>query len=284
MYSDSKFLIFRGLSVHYRVLLPQGPVLHRALLVPSPGQSTYNWRMVVPELLSLGCLCVLCDLPGFGYSMCGPGVPHRQDQRARLLWGVLDEVDMEYGHSFRCWNLIGHGSAAGTVAMMALSSPESVASLVMINPILTPIVGAPLRRLARSEPGKLFLRRWHRRHLTNRVRFRKLARWYYGKAPSWASLEEMRKPFMRMGSDASISKLVSDGYQIPLEALEGLFVPTLVLWGGRDKLLGGQIPHKLRAHLKNAEFHLMRQAGHCAPETNSRMVCDYLRGWLRAMG
>ncbi|NLG24427.1 MAG: alpha/beta hydrolase [Clostridiales bacterium] len=284
MYPDSKFLLFRGLSIHYRVIRPKGTVAHRALLLPSPGQSSYNWRKVVPELLSAGCLCVLCDLPGFGYSAAGDGVPHRQDLRAQLMWGVLDHVDMELGGQLKCWNLIGHGSAAGTVAMMAMMQPDSVSSLTLINPMLYPPVPRLLARLVETAAGEAALRRWYRRNLQDRSRFRRWANWAYGKPLPYDALEAMRKPFVRLGSDEGLSKLLAQGYRLPTDKLAALFMPTMVLWGDRDRILGSAIPRRLRERdFPGAEYHLLRGAGHYAPETASAAVRDYLRGWIKAM-
>jgi pimeloyl-ACP methyl ester carboxylesterase len=284
MYPDSKFLIFRGLSIHYRIVRPSGPILHRALLLPSPGQSSYNWRKIVPELLNAGCLCVLCDLPGFGYSARGLGVPHRQDLRAQLMWGVLDHIDMELGGQLKCWNLIGHGSAAGTVAMMAMMQPDSASSLMLINPILYPLLPGPVRKLAETDAGDPLIRRWYRRNFQDRTRFKRWVTWAYGHELTYEALETMRKPLVRLGSDEGLSRMLVQGYDLPMERLNQLFMPAMVLWGSRDRILGGAIPHRLRERdFKAAEYHVLRGAGHFAPETASAAVRDYLRGWIRAM-
>ena len=284
MYPDSRILKFKGLAIHHRVLAPAGPILRRALLIPSPGQSTYSWRRVAEELVGQGCLVALCDLPGFGFSSCGEGVPHRQDQRARLLWGVLDEIDMEFGGKYRFWSLIGHGSGAGTAAAMAILAPDSVASIALVNPILYPLTGAALSRLLKTRAGERLLKRWHRRHLQDRARLFKLSKWLYGAPLRDEALYRLREPFARAGADEALPKLLTQGYRVPKRALARLFPPALILWGGRDRLLGARIPKRLASRLPNAECHVLPRAGHCAPETNSRAVCDYLRGWLRAMG
>lgn len=279
-----KILKFGGLSVHYQVLMPSGPVYSRVLLIPSPGQSTFNWRYVVPELLSGGAMCVLCDLPGFGLSSCGPNVSHRQDYRARVMWGVLDEVDMQYGGSYKCWNLIAHGSAAGTIAVMAMMSPDSIASLIMINPMLYRLIPRGVNKIIRGKRVGGALKRWYRGNIHKRRKYNRLISKLYGMKLPVSTVEKMRTPLIRPGCDMMLPRLLTEGFSIPDKELGQLFMPIMVLWGGRDWLLGDKIPKKIKKDLKSAEFHIIRSAGHCAHETNSGAVCDFLRGWLREMG
>lgn len=281
MYPDSRFLSFRGLTLHYRVTPPPGPIAHRALLVAAPGNSTRCWRQVVPELLRADCLCVLVDLPGFGESMCGPGVPHRQDIRAKLLWGILDVVDREFGGGLYSWHLMGHGGGAGTAVMMAQLQPDSAASLELFNPALYPAVPHPLRPLVGSRLGDRLIRNWYDRNLRSRVKFRHLANWVYGQPVSPQQLEALRAPLVRMGSEDSVQRLLMEGFSARMSAMRACWLPALVLWGGGDCLLGDRPSRRLRQDLPQAEYHLLRGVGHCAPETGAAEVCDYLRGWIR---
>ena len=78
--------------------------------------------------------------------------------------------------------------------------------------------------------------------------------------------------------------MLLSGYKVDTGELSKLFMPAMIIWGGRDALLGGSIPHRLRERdFPSAEYHLLPTAGHYAMETNSRAVCDFLRGWIREM-
>ena len=283
MNSRSRYLLFSGLAVHYQIIMPRGAVAQRVLLVPSPGMSTYNWRLIVPELAESGCLCVVCDLPGFGKSMCGPDVPHQQDQRAQLLWGVLDEVDAEIGHGFMSWHLIGHGSAAGTVAAMTVVAPDSVTSMILLNPIMHSVIPRALCALLCTRFGTGFLKRWYRKHILSPERFNALLGKLYGRNLSLGYTEKIREPLAREGFDEMLGDILRDGYSAPTAQLNDLFTPAMVLWGGRDWLLGGEIPRKIRRHtLSEIECHTIRSAGHCIAETHSPAVRDYIRGWVKS--
>ena len=263
---------------------PKDAVRHRVLLLSSPGQSTYNWRYIVPELLEAGCLCVLCDLPGFGLSSTGEHIPFRQELRAHYLWGLLDSVDAQVGGGMSTWNLMAHGSACGTIVEMALAHPDSVSSLFMISPLLYPLFSPALCLLLRGRLGRLLTGLWYKRTLLNRSEYPKWMSKLYGCRLPANLLSQLRGPMLRLNQpEGVLQQLLLEGHSIDTTQLRKLFMPTMILWGGRDHLLGGTIPQKLRRDFPEAEFHLLATSGHCAGETNSRAICDFLRGWIREM-
>lgn len=285
MFADSRFITIHGLTLHFRVVMPEGKVRHRVLLVPSPGQSTASWRFIVPELTAAGCQCVLCDLPGFGLSECRDDAPQDQDTRARFLWGLLDALDLEEGASLNCWHLMAHGSACGAIAQMALLQPDSVSSLFMLCPILYPPVPAPLIRLAARPAALKYIRGWFKRNILRRRKFASLASRMYAGRLSERMLGQLHRPLLRLnGHELMLQRLITDSFHLDLSTLNDLFMPSMVIWGGRDPLLGGKIPDKLRLqHFKSAEYHLLPSAGHYPAETNSRAIRDFLRGWIREL-
>ena len=87
MAAGSEYMVFGGLNVHIRVVEPVGEVAHRVFVLPSPMTSAFTWRKITPELSQLGCMTVIMDLPGFGGSDCGAGVPQDDEKRAGIAWG-----------------------------------------------------------------------------------------------------------------------------------------------------------------------------------------------------
>ena len=285
MYSDSRFIAIHGLTVHYRVVMPVGEVKHRALLLASPGQSTFNWRYIVPELTGAGCLCVLCDLPGYGLSECRDDIPQDHDTRARILWGLLDTLDLESGSRLNCWHLMAHGSSAGTIATMAMLQPDSAASLLMLCPMLYhPLPPFLLKLIARPGFARL-IDRWLTRNVVSRERFARLAVQVYGTPLNERLIDQVHKPLQPLaGHGEMLRQHLLTGYALEISRLNDLFMPAMILWGGRDSILGGTIPKRLRNHdFKTAEYHVLPASGHCPAETNSRAVRDFLRGWIREL-
>ncbi len=281
MYEDSRFITIHGLSIHYRVIEPENEILHRVLLVASPGQTTRSWRGIVPELLEAGCLCVLCDLPGFGQSECKDDAPQDHNTRAQFLWGLLDTIDLEEGEQLNCWNLMAHGSACGTIAEMAVLQPHSVVSMLMLAPILYPPLPPFIMNLAKHPLASKVIGAWFKRSILSEKQFGKLICRVYGKQLKPRNIALARSSLLPLsGREEMIRRLLCEGFVSQVSALADLYIPTMVLWGGRDALLGDRIPARLRADLPNAEYHTL-PTGHFLHETASRAVCDFLRGWIK---
>ena len=285
MYSNSRFITIRGLSVHYRVIRPVGSVRHRVFLLSSPGQSTFNWRYIVPELTGADCLCVLCDLPGYGLSECRDDVPQDHETRAQYLWGLLDALDMEEEGHLNCWHLMAHGSACGTIAQMALLQPDSAASLLMLAPVLYSPLPAVVRTLAARPGFAKLIAAFLKCFVLSPKRFARITASLYGAPLPEKALSQLRRPAMSLlGHEEMLRQLLLTGYQLDMSRLNDLFMPSMILWGGRDPLLGGTIPARLRTKdFPSAEYHVLPAAGHCPGETNSRAVRDFLRGWIREL-
>ena len=165
MPTESQFLAFQGLRVHFRVVEPEGQLRHRLFILSSPLTSTFNWRKLLPELSQLGCLMVLMDLPGFGESDCGPAVPQSNEMRSHMAWGVLDELDHQRGEGLALWHLMGHGVACQTILTMANEYPDSVRSHIHVAPTLESAI-LPRQRRTAAGPSKAD-ERWYARNIAS---------------------------------------------------------------------------------------------------------------------
>ncbi|MBR3503408.1 MAG: alpha/beta hydrolase [Clostridia bacterium] len=285
MENAGRDITIRGLNIRYHVVRPSEPVKHRVFLLSAPGFLTSCWRLILPELTEAGCLCVLCDMPGFGESGFSDEIPVEQSLRARYLWGVLDTIDLSRDGQLGSWHLMAHGSACGAIAEMAIQQPDSVSSLFMVSPMLYAPVPRVFQPIVRSKAFPGMLHGWMRRHIASPQRFERLLSRVYGREPQAAQAELMRLPLMRFMDHEDVARrLLTEGFSIDTAALSSLFMPAMILWGGRDHILGGSIPRRLRKKdYPTAEYHLLAAAGHCAMETHSRAVRDFLRGWIREM-
>lgn len=283
---ESGTVVIRGQSIHYELIRPETSVRHHAFLLSAPGSSTIVWRNIVPELTQAGCLCVLCDMPGFGRSGFSENMPPEQSVRAQYMWGVLDEIDLDADGKLNCWHLMAQGSACGTIAEMALQQPDSVSSLFMASPILYSPVPAALRPLLKLSFSNHIIAFLMKRLFASEPRFARLMRWVYGRRLSSSHIKALRAPLERwLGHEDFARRFLLNGYSVNTGALSSLFPPAMIIWGGRDRFSGGDIPARLRKKdFPSAEYHLLKNAGHYAVETNSRAVCDFLRGWINGQG
>ena len=273
MAADDLYMIFHGLKVHVKVAEPEAALQHRLLLVSSPITSTFNWRKITPELSQLGCLTVMIDLPGFGESACGEGVPHDARVHANVAWGVADEIDYALGTRMSTWHLLGHGGACATILEMGNLHPESVRSQVLVAPTLAE--GDAYR------VGKMPREKWYEQYIENPSGFRRFMDALFARRADDYILDNMRKPFLREGARASFLNML--GARVAPRPARG-FVPVMALWGEKDILMDERARGALRALAPEAETHLFKTAGHIPMETHSQALRDYLRGWLRYVG
>lgn len=269
MADESQYLSFHGIRVHFRVAAPVDTPRERIMLLSSPLINCFHWRKVVPELVQLGCLVAIIDLPGFGRSDCDTDVPQDSLTRANMIWGILDEIDRRNETPASMWHLAAHGSACPTIMEMAALYPESVKSQVHISPLMS----APLNPKA-PPPG-----RWFRETVLVQDNFRRMIEHYSGYPLDDYIVDRMRAPLLRRGAMERFLRMLRAG-QHPPECGLG-FCPAMVLIGGRDAMMTPSVRSELKRILSGAEIHELRSAGHFPMETHSKALRDYLRGWIR---
>jgi pimeloyl-ACP methyl ester carboxylesterase len=270
---DDCFMVFHGLKVHVKVVEPEDALKHRVFLLSSPLTSAFNWRKITPELSQLGCFTAILDLPGFGESACGAGVPQNARLHARIAWGVLDELDHAIGDALSSWHLVGHGDACRTITCMGNAQPDSVRSQVLIAPNLGGIDALRPQNTPRA--------RWFDESIRSADGFRQLMDRLFARPADDYILDMMRRPFLREGAKTSFLKMLAQ--ETAPVAARG-FSPVMALWGERDILMDARARGAVKQFAPEAETHLFKTAGHIPMETHSRALRDYLRGWLRYVG
>ena len=273
MSRESLSLSFRGLPVHFSIVRPEAHLRHRVLLLCSPLLTGFHWRKLLPELSELGCLCVLAELPGFGQGAAASAFPHNSTTRARLIWGVLDEVDARIGGQNALWHLAAHGCACPTVMAMCAMQPDSVQSLVEISPLL-PADGRGRYITGRKDAAERLVERAFASQSAFAGFIERAAR---RPLPDYA-VERMWAGFARPGGRNALLRLLRSEDAVPPQ--RG-FCPAIAIWGGSDPLLPADARERLTALQPEVEAHIIRPAGHFPMETHSRALRDYLRGWLK---
>lgn len=264
-----EYMIFHGIRVHIKVVEPEDELRHRVFVMPSPITSAFSWRKITPELSQLGCMTVIMDMPGFGESACGKGLPPDREVCARIAWGVLDEMDYAMGYPPSPWHICGHGSACQTVLEMANQCPDSVCSQIYISPVMEG-TGLPAIRGSREK--------WFETNIKDKGGFARLMEKIFGRQVDAYILDSMRRPFMRPGAEESFVRMLAQkGRPEPFRG----FAPVMAVWGGLDGAMGSKAIAALRELAPEAETHVLKTAGGIPMETHSHALRDFLRGWLR---
>ena len=136
---DGRFIDLNGLHVHYKIRGEGEPAL---VLLHGFGASLFSWREVIPPL-GVDHTVVAFDRPAFGLtSRPLPGEwqgesPYRADAQVALTIALMDTLGLERAV------LVGN-SAGGTIAVLtALSHPERVEALVLVDPSIYSTGGMP---------------------------------------------------------------------------------------------------------------------------------------------
>lgn len=261
---DSRFIDLNGLLVHYKIRGEGEPAL---VLLHGFGASLFSWREVIPPL-GVDHTVVAFDRPAFGLtSRPLPGEwqgesPYRAEAQVDLTIALMDTLGLERAV------LVGN-SAGGTIAVLtALSHPERVEALILVDPAIYSTGGMPgwlspiLRTPQMRRIGPLIARRiqgwgidfarsaWHDpSRITEEV---------------WAGYLQ---PLKAENWDRGLWELTAAGHDLNLEARLGeIRVPVLVITGDDDRIVPTADSVRLAGELPNATLVVAPECGHVPQE------------------
>jgi haloalkane dehalogenase len=229
------------------------------------------WRHALPVLAGAGWRAVAPDLPGYGDSE--PDPPGTWERHAAALERFVRELGL--GRVV----LVMHDWGVMIGLRWACDHPDSVRALVI------------------SDGGFFADRRWH--DLANAMRtpgegerliaaytrdgFGDVMRSFSGGMTDDA-LDEYWKGFADDTRRLGHLELYRSGDFDKLTPYEGrvagLDVPTLIVWGGRDRFAGVRMAHRFHADIPGSELAIFEEAGHFAwedaPEETAAALRDFL--------
>lgn len=275
----SEFIDLRGQIVHLR---DEGPRSDREPIVLLHGTSSslHTWEGWVKALKTERRVVTL-DMPGFG--LTGPFTgsyaadDYRGDTLARFVIDVLDHLQLQRV-------VIGGNSLGGEIAWRVASlAPERVSKLVLVDASGLPFQpeSIPLGfRIARipilNRAGEYWLpKSLIAQGLRNtygdpaRVSSTLIDRYYE------LTLREgnrralgLRVQQLSMGEDAA--------------RVDALKLPTLILWGGRDRLVPPSVAQDFQRRIAGSQLVLYPELGHLPHEEDPGQTLTALRGFLSA--
>ena len=269
----SQFVEIDGMSVHLR---DQGrrddpePIL----LLHGTSASLHTWEGWVKELARQRRVISL-DLPGFGLTGPFPGGNYRVEHYTHFLLALLDHLRVNRVV------LVGNSFGGQLAWRFALAHPERSARLVLVDaagyprnaesvpigfrlagiPALAPLMGRLLPRSmiessvrnVYGDPDKVddgLVERYYQ--LTLRAGNRQALRQRFAQAPS-GELHE------RIGE---------------------LELPTLIIWGGRDRLIPVSNAERFAADIEGSQLVLFEALGHVPQEEEPQRTVAVLISFL----
>lgn len=279
-FANSSFQSIEGLNLHYRLWQPvsnfsQGNVL----LIHGFGSSTFSWRYVVPELVKNDYLVLAVDLPGFGLSQRKPSVEQSYEQRAKLIWKLLENLEILNVP----WNLVGHSMGGGVVIAMALQKPEDTLTLTLVDGVFKSQNRKISTLLFQCRVLRNFTARILDKFFITKRRIRSFLNSAYGREPTPEEVEGYYQPLKLPHTYLTIAKLLRT-YRSDLDLkrrISEITSPSLLVWGKEDKWVPIKEAEELIPKMSRAQLIIIEEAAHCPMETHPEVFNQYLLNFLK---
>lgn len=281
---ESHYLPVGAMEVHYR---DEGPAGASPPLVFLHGTSSslFTWNAWTEELKDQYRIIRL-DIPGFGLTGPHPEDDYSLESYLRFLDSFLAELDVK-----ECV-LVGNSLGGEIAWRYALNKPEQVKGLILIGAAGYPVDAKqiPLSELPFSY---LWLRiPWIRDlsvKFTNPNSVRNSLEFLYGDQEklSEETVELYFDMTHREGNRVAITKrMESFSDDAPYEQIPSIDVPTLILWGEKDRLIPVENAWRFHNDLPESRLVIYPEAGHMPmeeiPYESVEAVNDFLSQGLIA--
>jgi pimeloyl-ACP methyl ester carboxylesterase len=265
----------------------------RALYVHGLGGASTNWTDLA-ALLAVRFDGWAIDLPGFGRSQPPRRARYSIRGHLRAVVDVLERIrDLPGDGAGRPVHLIGNSLGGLVSVLVAGRRPDLVASLTLISPAM-PVYRVPTAfsraLLLLVVPGVASLAARRIGAITPEESVRAMVRMCFGQ-PSRVppdrleqAVQEMRERAEQPWADAAlvrsmrglITSYLKVGAANAWRAARGLRMPTLVLWGDRDRLVDPALAPRLAGVVPDCRLLVLEGVGHVAmleaPEETARAI------------
>lgn len=268
----SEFIEIDNLKIHYRKEGSGEPVV----LIHGVLASLHTWDQWTAQLTSKFTVYRI-DLPGFGFSTLAEESDfYRVDNFVESLGKLFDQLGLSRFH-------IAGNSLGGYIAWnYALARPEQIKSLTAIDslcfkqkiPFLLKLPALPvIQNLTRMAVPKALIDFGVREVYGNRARINK------------ATKQRYFDLLMRKGNKSSFVSVVT--YLSSLaehddlgEGIGRLAVPTLVMWGAKDKWIPVALAHRWKSEQPDAQLLIYPDEGHVPMEESPQMTARDFTAFL----
>ena len=273
----SEFIEIKGQLVHIRDEGPQDDPLP-IVLIHGTSASLHTWEGWARALRGERRV-ISFDLPGFGLTgpFAGQYTPgdYRGDTYARFLIDLLDALKIDRA-------VLGGNSLGGEVAWRVASlAPERVAALILVDAAGLPFTPKSIPvawQLART-PVLNRIAEW----ALPRGLIEKSLHDVYGD-PSKVSPELVDRYFeitLREGNRRALTqRLQQMAIGEHAERVALLKQPTLILWGGQDRLIPPEVGQQFHQRIKGSQIVVFADLGHVPQEEDPQRSVAPVKAFL----
>ncbi|KUM70674.1 alpha/beta fold hydrolase [Streptomyces curacoi] len=278
-----------GITLTVRSRPPAREGLPPALYVHGLGGSSLNWSALMQQLEG-DVDGEALDLPGFGDSPPPDDGDYSITAHARAVIRYLDASGRGPVHLF------GNSLGGAVSTRVAAVRPDLVRTLTLVSPALPEIrvqrTAVPTALLAVPGVTALFTRLT--RQWTAEQRVRGVMHLCYGDPGRVTpegfrnAVEEMERrlqlPYswdaMTRSARGLVNAYTLGGQHALWRQAERVLAPTLLIYGGRDQLVGYRMCQKAARSFRDSRLLSLPEAGHVAmmeyPEVVARAFCEFL--------
>jgi len=273
----STFVDVLGMKVHLR---DEGPREDASpiVLLHGTGSSLHAWEGWA-QALKAQRRVIRYDLAGYGLTGPSPDNIYSLDDDVRLVLAMLDKLGVQ-----RC--VLGGNSLGGAIAWRtALAHPARVEKLILVDaggypPHATSLpFGFRLARLARFPLVGTLLE-----HILPRSLVEQGFRSIYGD-PSKVTQEQIDRSVELTQRAGNRRALLERARQrrtgILAERIRELKLPTLVLWGGRDRLIPPDDAERFHREIQGSTLAIFEDLGHAPEEEDPTRTVAAVKQFLR---
>ena len=277
----SVFIDLNGQLVHYRDVGPRGDPAPIVLL-HGTSASLHTWEGWTKALQGQRRVISL-DLPGFGltgpftgaYAVGPAGQAYSGEAYARFVLDLLDRLAVPR------FVVAGNSLGGGVAWHLAVLAPQRVAKLVLIDALAYPVASASLPL------GWQFARLPLLGNLTEHFLPRPLVaqglRAVYGHPDKVdaALVDRYFELTLRAGNRAAlVQRLQRWSPAEGVDHVRGVAAPTLILWGGQDRLIPLANGQRLAADIAGSRLVVFDDLGHVPHEEDPARTVAVVKDFL----
>ncbi|MDP3673113.1 MAG: alpha/beta hydrolase [Telluria sp.] len=272
----SRFIAVSGMQVHLR---DEGPHDDPAPIVLLHGTSASlhtwdGWAQALREKRRV----IRFDLPGF--ALTGPNAEndYSMDTYVRFVRAVMDQLGVQRF-------VIAGNSLGGQVAWAtAAALPERVAGLILVD-----ASGYPPESMATRQSIPLAFRmaatpglRTLMQYTLPRGIVERSVRDVYGDptkvTPELVDLYSAMA--LREGNRKALGRRIEQGYTGDVAQLKAIKAPTLILWGGQDRLVPPELGQRFARDIAGSKLVVFDNLGHVPHEEDPARTAAEVRRFL----
>ncbi|MCS7019826.1 MAG: alpha/beta hydrolase [Cytophagales bacterium] len=275
----SAFMTMQGMEVHYRSEGNPNDSLPIVLL-HGTGASLHTWdgwaAALAPERR-----VVRLDLPAYGLTGASPTGNYSINAYVAFLNEFLNRL-----HIRRC--VLGGNSLGGSIAWnYALQHPEQIAALILVD-----AGGYPANQATPRQPPLAFqlatipiVKNLFRYVLPRFVIEKSIANVYGNPAHISQQLVDRYYELSLHPSNrrAFIDRMKKGTQPTDTLLIKQLNVPTLVMWGGRDRLIPVECAYKFQRDLPNDTLVIFHELGHVPMEESPEQTVQAVQYFLNTL-